>query len=306
LERTLKRFCLSLVCVVLAGQADAQSSPDSSDALARAALAAFSVGALRREGATTVSVIGASGDEADFYSTSIGAGTDLPADPRVYAELQVAYQNYDPEYLLPATDADLVDVRWSSVALSGGLGWNYAIDDNLTLRPMAIASVGHVFGKAIFDELLPDGDGGGLGELFDDGIFVGGVGAALVLNYVRTIAEGDLELRARQSWLRLVPLDDAGDYDVDATASATNLFGTYSIPIPASNSLRGVVEGSYTRFWGDQAGILRTSWLGTIGGGVEVPTAFRFGSEALYGRAVLRYVFGAGYEGVAIGLGVTF
>jgi hypothetical protein len=306
LERTLTRFWLSLAIAVWSGQANAQSSPDSSDILAKAALSALSVAALRREGATTVSVFGANGDQADFYSTSIGAGTNLLADPRLFAEFQVAYQNYDPEYLLPGTNLDLVDVRWSSVALSGGIGWNYKLNDRLILRPMAIAALGHVFGKAIFDELLSTGDSGGLGELFDDGIFAGGVGAALVLNYDQTFAGGDLELRARQSWLRLVPLDDAGDYDVSATASATNLYSSYSIPIPASKRLRGVVEASYTQFWGDQADTLRTPWLGTMGGGVELPTALRFGSDALYGRAVLRYVFGEGYEGLAIGLGVNF
>lgn len=302
----MKRYWPLLVFAVAAGQANAQSAPDSSEALAKVALSALSVAALRREGATTVSIFGAGGDEADFYSTSIGAGTNLPTDPRIYAEFQVAYQNYDPEYLLPGTNVDLVDVRWSSLALSGGLGWNYELDQGLTLRPMVIASLGYVFGNSVFDEILPGGDGGGLGDVFDDGVFAGGLGTALVLDYERTFAEGDLELRARQSWLRLVPLDDAADYGVDATASATNLYGSYSIPIPNSNNLRGVAEASYTRLWGDQADILRTRWLSTIGGGVEVPTALRFGSDALYGRAVLRYVFGEGYEGVAIGLGVTF
>lgn len=286
--------------------AGAQSGPDSSDVLARAALSALSASALRREGATTVSVVGANREESEFFSTSIGGGARFGEESQVYGEFQLAYQDYDPAFVLPGRQADLVDVRWSSIALTGGLGWNHEINDSLTLRPIALASVGHVFGSAVFDELFPKGERSDLSGLFDDGLLAGGLGAAVVIDYQSAVPGGDLVLRARQSWMRLRPLDAASDYDVHATASATNLFGKYSVPIPRSGSLRGVVETSYTRFQGDQQETLNTAWLGSLGGGVELPLPETIGRGDMTGRAVLRYVFGDGYEGVAFGFGGSF
>jgi hypothetical protein len=292
--------------VFSATHAAAQTTPDSSDILARAALSALSASALRREGATTVSVVGANREESEFFSTSIGGGTRFGEESQFYGEFQLAYQNYDPAFVLPGEQADLVDVRWSSVALTGGLGFNHEINDSLTLRPIALASLGHVFGTAIFDELFPQGERSDVTGLFDDGLFAGGLGAAVVIDYRSSIPGGDLVLRARQSWMKLRPLDASADYDVDATASATNLFGKYSVPLPRSGDLRGVLETSYTRFYGDQAEILRTGWLGTVGGGVELPLPEQIGHGEMTGRAVLRYVFGEGYEGVAFGFGGSF
>lgn len=277
MERSLQFISTALVVALVAQHVGAHTTPDSSDILARAALSALSASALRREGATTVSVVGANRDESEFFSTSIGGGTKFGEDSQFCGELQLAYQDYDPAFVLPGLQADLVDVRWSSVALTGGLGWNHELNEKLTLRPIALASVGHVFGTALIDQILPGGDGSDVSGLFDEGLFAGGLGAAVVVDYRGAAPGGDLVLRARQSWMRLRPLEDSADYNVTATASATNLFGKYSVPSPRSGDLRGVVETSYTRFYGDQKETLRTGWLGTVGGGLELPLPEQFG-----------------------------
>ena len=306
MARNRRLIWATLPFVFSATHAVAQTTPDSSDILARAALSALSASTLRREGATTISVVEANREESKFFSTSIGGGTRFGEESQFYGEFQLAYQNYDPAFLLQGEQADLIDVRWSSVALTGGLGFNHEINDSLTLRPIALASLGHVFGTAIFDELFPEGERSDVSGLFDDGLFAGGLGAAVVIDYRSSIPGGDLVLRGRQSWMKLRPLDASADYDVVATASATNLFGKYSVPIPNSGSLRGVLETSYTHFQGDQEETLNTAWLGSLGGGVELPLPEHIGHGEMTWRAVLRYVFGDGYEGVAFGFGGSF
>ena len=284
----------------------AQSGPASSDTVARAALAALGVAALPGGGSSTLSVDSANGENVDFFSTRIGGGFDAGEDGKLHFEGYLVYQNYSPIYLLPTADPTFIDVRWSSLAATGGIGRNYELADGLVLRPSALATVGHVFGKAILDGLLPASFNSAQREQFENGLFVGGLGGSLSLEFERQIGEGAVDLRARQSWMRFVPLSKTKSLNASSIASSTNLFGEYSRPLGDNSGPRAVLEASYTYFWGDQSQILRTDWLGSIGAGIELPTPAGTPAGISTGRLMLRYVLGEGYDGLSLGISLAF
>ncbi len=314
MKSPLRHLIQAVLAALFAGngaeRAGAQVGPGDTDLVAQAALAALGVAALPGDGATTISVLGASGAQADFFSTQIGGGYNPSDESSLYLEGYLAYQNYSPIFILPVPDPTLIDVRWSSVAFTGGVGWDMNLTEELVFRPVALASVGHVFGQAIFDGLLPSASGADPGGLFEDGLFAGGLGAALSLDYDAEVSGTRLDVRARHSWMKSVPVGEPDRLGVSSIASATNLFGRATRPIPGANwgglPLNAVAEASYTRFWGDQAIILRTDWLSTIGAGLEVELPESTPASLSAGRLTLRYVFGQNYDGISIGIGLSF
>jgi len=281
-----------------AGSARAQLGPDDSDRVAKAALSALSVAALPLAGTNTISVIGASGDQADFFSTRIGGGRNLEEGEPLYLEGFVAYQSYTPIFILGDGDPTLVNTRWSSLALSGGVGWDFPVAEDLVLRPIALGSVGHVFGRAIFEDLLPPGGAGDPQDFFDDGLFAAGLGGAVALQFDRDVAGTTLDLRARQSWMRLTAIGE------------TDRFGVQADAIPGARvqglPLSGVMEAGYPHFWADQQDILRTDWLAMIGAGFAVATPENTWGGVTSGRLTLRYLVGDDYDGLSFGLGFRF
>ena len=282
----------------------AQSGPANSDSVARAALAALGVAALPGGASSTLSVDSANGENVDFFSTRIGGGFDAGEYGKLHFEGYLVYQNYSPIYLLPTADPTFIDVRWSSLAATVGIGRNYELAEGLVLRPSALATVGHVFGKAILDGLLPSSFNAAQREQFEDGLFVGGYGGSLTLEFESQIGEGAVDLRARQSWMRFVPLNES--LSASSIASSTSLFGEYSRPLRDNTGLSAVLEASYTHFWGDQSQILRTDWLGTIGAGIEFPTPAGTPGGLSTGRLILRYAVGEGYDGLSLGISFAF
>jgi hypothetical protein len=290
--------------------ASAQVGPGDSDLIATAALAALGVAALPGTGANTISILGASGDSTDFFSTQLGGGYTPDPDSPLHLEGYIAYQNYSPIFVLPSPDPTLIDVRWSSVAFTGGVGWNVDLSDDLVFRPAALMSVGHVFGRAVLDDLLPPASGADPSGFFEDGLFAGGLGASVALDFDTDTSRGNLDLRARQSWMTFVPIGRANRLSASSIAHSTTLFGRYTQPVPNADwgglPLSSVWEASYAHYWGDQAVILRTDWIGSVGAGLEIGLPDETPFDVSAGRITFKYVFGETYEGVSLGLGVSF
>ncbi len=296
--------------IALATPAVAQVGPGDTEVVARAALSALGVATLPGNGANTVGILGASGQSTEFISTQLGGGFVPNTKWPLHVEGYVAYQSYSPIFVLPAPDPTLIGVRWSSVAFTGGVGRNFDLTDGLVLRPSALLSLGHVFGREIFGDLLPVGSAADPQGDLDNGLFAAGVGASLAIEYNRRFDFGSLDVRARQSWMSLRPIRRPSLGSVRSIAHATNVFGRFTRPIQrsAGNSpqLSSVWEASYTHYWGDQAIILRTDWLATLGTGVQIGVSdiAPFGVSA--GRVTLRYVIGENYDGVSLGLSMEF
>ncbi|MCY1419206.1 hypothetical protein D9M71_347890 [compost metagenome] len=77
--------------------------------------------------------------------TQAGGGATLSKETPLYLEEAVAYSRYDPRFV--ATDGEqtqTIPVKWNSISATGGIGWDFALTDELALRPIFNFAAGYL------------------------------------------------------------------------------------------------------------------------------------------------------------------
>lgn len=70
--------------------------------------------------------------------------------------------------------------------------------------------------------------------------------------------------------------------------------------------MRYVLEFAHTEYFGSDAQVINVNHLTSLGAGLELDTSKYHPLWLYQARAVLRYVFAPGVQGVSLGLAVTF
>ena len=300
-------------CAASTGSANAEGYQidDGVERFANQALATFGLVAVPDQSASAVSLKSTGVNGNEFFSGQIGGGFRVSDDVPLYLEGYLGFQRYDPQVVI-SDGVDSLEVRayWNGFAATGGVGWDFRFDENWSLRPIANFSLGRIasdlsIGGAIVEDLT----GEDLDFLINGGMHTGGYGGSLMLKYELRSREMDLDFSARHTHMRLVSIGStASDAKADAITSA--VWGRARIPIKGwkmmGSPVRSVWEGSLSAYPGDQGKLLGVDWLGRIGAGLELDTSrsgFKVISRA---RFIVRYVFGDGYTGYSVGLGVSF
>lgn len=237
-----------------------------------------------------------------------GAFTVSDAFP-LYVEGFLGGARYDPTFVFTGGNQQRrVPTRWTSLAATGGIGWDFEVAPNLVFRPIVNVSLGYVTSDINFGQvigLLPD-----LKFLDDGQLFSGGLGGSVMLDYmlVRPEYEIDVELRYTHLHLQSLPMS-SDDVRGSASAQTAGLWARIRWPIGDvrvfGRPLRWVAEAAHSEFLGPEGDVLGFERLSQVGGGIELDTQEE-GNLITRTRLVGRYVFGDNVSGFNIGIAVSF
>lgn len=280
---------------------------------AQGALAVYGISAVPSETASTLSFESGTGDDTvGFTASQLGGGFTISDSFPVYAEGFIAFNRYDPVLLLSnGREESLLPLKWTTVAATGGLGWDFNLTDNLVLRPMAHFSLGRVqsdlsLGATFIAQEL----GFDVNFLSAGGLTVGGLGGSLGLEYnKRWENDYEVDFTLRHTHIRLEPI--AGDKEIKTSADAITTAMWSRLRVPTGIDLwdrpvRGVAEFSASWLPGDQGTALNTSWLLQAGAGMEIDFSETWVPIITTARMVARYTYGETLQGFGIGLAASF
>lgn len=282
---------------------------------AKGVLSMMGISAIPDSTSSSLQVRGAiaRGSRAEFGASQLSGGFTFSDDFPLYLEGSLGYNRYNPDLLLTEEgEAARLRPKWTGIAATGGIGWDFKLTETLKIRPI----LNLTYGKVITDtQVVAQFIANRIGNedaryLREGGLTVGGYGGSLALVYNQqwqSGAEADAVLRYTD--IHLKPI--GGDKDVIASADARSLalWSRWREPnsLRAFDSpMRTVYEFSASWLAGDQGEILHTDWLAQIGVGLEVNTTKTKLPWITEGRIVLRYTMGEKLNGYGIGLAVSF
>lgn len=242
--------------------------------------------------------------------TQAGGGSTMGKDFPLYLEGAVAYSRYDPRFI--ATDGQetqTIPVKWNSISATGGIGWDFALTDELALRPIFNFAAGYltsdINAARLFINRRFDRDI----KFLDNGhMTAAGLGGALMLDLERVRPNYELDVELRYSYMNLQNIGGKNDIDGQAIADSLNLYSRWRAPTGITalqRPLRYVLEFSHSEYLGDQRGVLGFDRLSTFGVGLELDSS-AYDVFISRTRLVVRHVTGDHVSGVSVGLACSF
>jgi len=255
-------------------------------------------------------------DDTALKLTQIGSGFTVAPSFPLYLEGFLGLGRYDPRFVFSdGTQQTRLPVRWNTLTLSGGVGWDFPIAENLVLRPMVNISLGHVESDvSLLARLIEFKTDLNLRFLKGGQLNSYGYGGSLVLDYgiYREGYEIDVELR----YTHVVLENFAGSSRAvqgQAQPKTLGLWSRWRFPTgyeAFTRPVRLVAEFSHSRFFGEEARGFGFEHMTKVGGGLEVDIGrYELGGLGLYAQRVRLMgsgVFGPNVRGFGLGLGISF
>ncbi|CAM2165826.1 Autotransporter domain-containing protein [Paraburkholderia sacchari] len=260
---------------------------------------------------SNLSVNSGSTGNPGFGQTQFGGGFTLSKSFPLYLEGTLAYSRYDPIFI--ATDGAqqrAIPTKWNTFSGTVGIGWDFRIADELVFRPILNGTLGRVssdlkVGQTIFNHVTDRN----LEFLENGSLDAYGYGGSLMLDYehYRENYEIDAELRATDIYLRSFGGSSAA-VQGSAMAQQISLWTRWRAPTgwhALDRPIRYVLEGAYSHYFGDSAGVLGFNDLTSLGVGLELDSS-KYPIIITRTRAMVRYVFGHNVHGVSFGFAMSF
>ena len=259
-----------------------------------------------------LSIGSSAGSEKKSVSMTQVAGGDIVSrDFPIYLEGGAAYIRYDPEFVATNGQQTLaVPLKWNSLSVTGGIGWDFFVLPNLKIRPIFNFSLGQVASDlslfARYLELKTDRswdflNGGQLNAY--------GLGGSLMIDYEYVSPEYEVDVEWRYTNIHLKSFGSTSEaVKGSADAEATSLYTRYRAPTGwtlMDRPLRYVLEGAHTTYLGDQKGLLGFNHMNSIGLGFEFDSS-AYDIIVSRTRIVARWAFGQNVRGFAVGLAMSF
>lgn len=298
--------------------ATAQSLDELFGALVRknteGALAVLGLAAVPSETASTLVLdTGSDPDRTyDFQAAQFGGGFRWSEDVPLYLEGYLGYNRYDPVLLLSdAGRTSALPLKWTSVAATGGIGWEFDLTEDLVLRPQAHIMLGRVQTDAsVAAQVVANHLGIEIESFKNGGVTAGGLGGSLTLAYnKRWENDHEVDMTLRHTRLYIEPI--AGDKDLAGQAEAitTSLWSRYRVPTgyeAFNRPVRMVGEASFSHLPGDQGTVIKEDWLVQVGLGGEIDLEETWVPWVTTTRLMMRYTRGENLRGFSIGLAASF
>ena len=302
-----------LTAVLLASNVAAQTynGDGGLEKFASEALSTLGLVTIPNESASTLSFVSANASSSSFRSLQLGGGRRFSDDLPLWIEGYVGYQRYSPQLILSDGDNDLpVRAKWSGLAATGGIGWDYQFATNWSLRPILNLSLGRIISDVKVSGGSPNLPDQILGFLGDGGLTVGGYGGSLLLAYEERARKRDVDFTLRYTELHLITLGRSSGLDASADVAAAAAWLRLRYPIPEfelfNRPTKSVWEASLSTYPGEQGKLLGVDWLGSLGAGIELETENMGLPLVSRVRIMARYVYGEDYEGYSLGFGLSF
>ncbi|EEE39005.1 putative exported protein [Rhodobacteraceae bacterium KLH11] len=309
---------LSLSLVLLSHSASAQSLlerafEEQQRENAAGSLAILGLVGIPDDAASFISLQSNTDDrEYDFKSSQLGGGFRLGEGVPIYLEGYVGYARYDPVLTFGGSgETTPIPLKWTSFALTGGVGYQFDMGEYWKLTPMAHISVGRtqtdasIGAQAIANRLGLDRD-----FLDSGGIWAGGAGGSMTVSYERSLSnDREFEARLRYTHIEYWPIGDSEDLLVESTAANAVLWSRYRFPTGKrmfGRPVRWVGDLSVSYLIGDQALVLNTDWLARVGGGIEVDLSDTWVPWVTTTRLMVRYYGSDTVNGFTAGIGISF
>lgn len=247
----------------------------------------------------------------EIFMTNLAGGATLSKSFPLYLEGGLAYSRYNPKYVVnEGPNQTNLQLKWNSILLSGGVGWDIPIAKNWVIRPIFNVSLGHMESDlSIAGRVI--GEQTGINLKFLDGgrMNAYGLGGSLMLDYEDYTPERDIDLEWRYSNIQLKSFDTPSAISGTSDSIASSLYARWRAPLAGitllNRPVRYVLEGAHTTYLGDQRGILGFNNLSSLGLGIELDSS-AYNVFVTRTRLVGRYMFGHNVSGFTIGLAMSF
>lgn len=261
--------------------------------------------------ASSLSIENARTGDPDIWLSQLAGGFTVSEDLPLYLEGGIGFSRYDPVFVASdGADERELPLKWNGVALTGGVGWDFPLAPDWTVRPIANIALGHVESDtSVAGRIIEEETGLPVSDFLDGGrLNAYGYGGSLMLDWERYRDDYEIDLELRYTWIRLQSFDSSREVEGRADVPTINLWTRYRAPTGATllqRPLRYVLEYAFSSFEGDQAGVLGFDYLNSIGVGLEIDSG-AYDVVVTRTRLVGRYRFGDNVSGFGIGLAVSF
>lgn len=247
---------------------------------------------------------------SDFFMTQLGGGDTLSDTVPIYLEGVLAASRYDPTFVATqGAETRRVPTKWNSVSATGGIGWDFKLTDELTLRPIFNFALGNVTSDLRAASWYVGQQTGRDIDFLDRGsLNAYGLGGSIMLDYERVRPGYEVDMELRYSDIRLKSFNSSAAVQGRAIAQSANLWARYRAPTGITmlqRPLRYVLELTHSEFLGDQRGVLGFDRLTSLGAGLELDSS-AYNVFITRTRLVGRWVFGTNVRGFSVGLAVSF
>lgn len=280
---------------------------------AEGALSVLGMAALPSETASTLVLdTGGDSDERfDFRQGQLGGGFRVSEGFPLWLEGYLGWNRYDPTVVLDDGAPRRLPLKWTSVAATGGIGWEFDLNEHWTFRPQAHLALGRVQSDVSVGAQVV-GNRLGLDPEFlrGGGVTAGGYGGSATIVYnQRWENDWEADLTLRHTHLEFQPIGHDRDLLAEADAITTALWSRLRVPTGLelfNRPVRSVYEVTGAYLSGDQAEVLDTDWLAGVGFGGEIDLAETWVPWVTTTRLMMRYTVGDELEGFSIGLAASF
>jgi hypothetical protein len=260
---------------------------------------------------STLSISNAESGNPSMTMSQLAGGFTIGSNTPLYLEGGVAYSRYDPSFVVSSgSDSRESPLKWTSVMLNAGIGWDFPLTEKLKARPIANFAYGHLESDvSAFKRWLELQSGEEIAFLNGGQMNSVGYGGSFMLDYEDYLPEREIDIEWRYSYVRLETYNSTSDFvEGHSDAVSTSLWARWRAPTGWSvmeRPLRYVLEAAHTTYFGDQIEVLGFSALSSLGIGIEFDSS-AYDMIITRTRLVARYRFGDNVSGFATGLAVSF
>ena len=163
--------------------------------------------------ASSLSIDSGGGGDPQITLSQLAGGFTPSRKTPVYVEGGIAYSRYDPEFVFSnGQEQRTVPVKWVTLALTGGVGWDFPIAQDLYFRPIFNFSLGRVTSDLRLAGLAIDNQKGTDLDFLDKGHLDSyGLGGSLMLDYEMVRPDQEIDVELRYTAMRLKSFGDSAE-----------------------------------------------------------------------------------------------
>ena len=244
-----------------------------------------------------------------LWMTSLGGGGAMSENFPLYLEGTIALNRYNPTFVSTSSTPISMPVKWNSISGTGGIGWDFRLNEQFKLRPIFNVSLGHVESDlSIASRLITNKTGYSLDFLDNGRLNAYGLGGSIVLDYEDYRPDQENEFELRYTNIQLTSFDSSKSVEGHSESQSLGLWSRRRVPTGYTllgSTVRSVLEFAHTQYLGESRGALGFNFLSSVGAGLELDIK-DYDIFFTRARLMIRYQFAPDITGYSIGVAASF
>jgi len=244
-----------------------------------------------------------------LWMTSLGGGGTMSENFPLYLEGTIALNRYNPTFVSNSSTPISIPVKWNSISGTGGIGWDFRLNEQFKLRPILNVSLGHVESDlSIASRLITNRTGYSLDFLENGRLNAYGLGGSIVLDYEDYRPDQENEFELRYTNIQLTSFDSSKSVEGHSESQSLGLWSRRRVPTGYTllgSTVRSVLEFAHTQYLGESRGALGFNFLSSVGAGLELDIK-DYDIFFTRARLMIRYQFAPDISGYSIGIAASF